>query len=695
MWWRWLEPPKNLKKFEKVTCFEILCEITGSFFNSVEHMTRSVPPRTFLTTMARLLMYRTQTMSKSGWIRVAAGLQKVADAALQQAAGDVGTTAARVAQHGVQMVQSATRAAAPYGYPHAPRSSNVNDDDFSSSAPAPPIPKAPPTSALSLEDHHSAPSPPVTKAPTSAPSLEDHHVEQSPSLTDADSSATSSSTFSSSSPLSDEDTMLASENRIRAATNDEHSTTLGTNHDHLPEGRAVPSTRLGRAMGFASLGVGLAMGTAAEGMSQLVLGTSSSGSSSAVVNDANATRLVGSLRRMRGAALKMGQMLSIQDESLLPPALARALTAVRQGAEAMPQYQLEQQLTSQLGTDWRDKFVHFEVQPFAAASIGQVHRATIAVPQSSINGDVTTTRDIVVKVQYPGVARSIESDLRNLSLLVTWSGLAPKGLFLENIIRVGQEELRVECDYRREMLNQQRIQELVDSDPVLKQNRFVVPHVIDHLTTDQVLTSVYQPGGTIDKVSHLDQDKRNRIGRTILYLTMKELFVWRFMQTDPNWGNFLYDVGSGATSLIDFGAAREYSKDFVDGYLRIVWASAQRDEPTLMEQSHRMNFLTGQENEAMLRAHKLSGFTVGEPFWSDEPFDFRGSNISTRMGEHTAVFLQHRLTPPPEEIYTLHRKLAGAYLLCIKLGAVVRCRDLLEEVVANHMFEDGLGPPRM
>ena len=142
----------------------------------------------------------------------------------------------------------------------------------------------------------------------------------------------------------------------------------------------------------------------------------------------------------------------------------------------------------------------------------------------------------------------------------------------------------------------------------------------------------------------MDQEERNRIGRTILYLTMKELFEWRLMQTDPNWGNFLYDVGTQTTTLIDFGATREYPKSFVDGYLRIVWASANRDEDTLMAQSRKMDFLTGEENDLMLNAHKLSGFTVGEPFWKDEPFDFRASQISSRMSEHTSVFLQHRLT---------------------------------------------------
>ena len=185
------------------------------------------------------------------------------------------------------------------------------------------------------------------------------------------------------------------------------------------------------------------------------------------------------------------------------------------------------------------------------------------------------------------------------------------------------------------MANQETFQTLVNSDKVLQENKFVVPDTFEDLTTLEVITTGFAPGGTIDKVSHLDQEERNRIGRTMLYLTMQEIFECRLMQTD---------LGTGTTTLIDFGATREFSKSFVDGYLRIVWASANRDEETLMAQSRKMNFLTGEENEIMLNAHKLSGFTVGEPFWKDEPFDFQGSKISSRMSEHTSAFLRHRLT---------------------------------------------------
>lgn len=466
-----------------------------------------------------------------------------------------------------------------------------------------------------------------------------------------------------------------SENQT-ATTDNHHTENTSEEHQHLPEGSAVPTTRLSRAFGFASLGAGLAMGTAAE-FARRTFGASNNTENDPLVigNDANAQRLTESLRRMRGAAMKMGQMLSIQDESIAPPALTNALEKVRKGAEAMPQYQLMQQLEDQWGEDWRER-VDLEERPFAAASIGQVHRGKLVLPSKT-----STTTKVAVKVQYPGVADSIESDLSNLSMLVKASGLAPPGLFLENVIRVGREELKVECDYRRELEHQQRFQILISSDPGLVADRFVVPKVFDELSTDRILVTELVHGGTIDKVVNLDQSERNRIGKAIMRLTMLELFVWRFMQTDPNWGNFLYDVRTRTTYLIDFGAAREYDEKFVKGYLNIVTANANRDETMLMEESIRMGFLTGEENDIMLEAHKSSGFCLGEPFRSYEPYDFKSSKITSRISEHGSVFLKHRLTPPPEEVYTLHRKLAGAYNLCIKLGANISCRDLLDEVV--------------
>ena len=340
--------------------------------------------------------------------------------------------------------------------------------------------------------------------------------------------------------------------------------------------RRVPSTPFGRALGFAGMGASLLLGTLKDNIVGSLTGgsgSSSSGGSSSggsgsstangdgsggrpaaafnVITEANAERLAAALCRMRGAALKLGQMLSIQDESVLPPAVQSALERVRQGADVMPRAQLEAQLRAQLGSDWASKLEHFEWQPRAAASIGQVHAAVLK-----------DGRRVAMKVQYPGVARSIESDVDNLMRLIAVANVLPRGLFVENAARVAKRELRLECDYAYEARAQARFKRLVEADARAGAlgggggGGFHVPAVIDSLCAPQVLTSEWVGGVAIDKVRELDQATRDDVGTRLLRLTLRELFAWRFMQTDPNWGNFLYDPATGVLNLIDFGAAR-------------------------------------------------------------------------------------------------------------------------------------------
>ncbi|KAF2572871.1 hypothetical protein F2Q70_00000076 [Brassica cretica] len=174
----------------------------------------------------------------------------------------------------------------------------------------------------------------------------------------------------------------------------------------------------------------------------------------------------------------------------------------------------------------------------------------------------------------------------------------------------------------------------------------------------------------------------------MLELTLKELFVFRFMQTDPNWGNFLYDEPTKTINLIDFGAARDYPKKFVDDYLRMVMACANKDSKGVIEMSRRLGFLTGDEPDVMLDAHVQAGFIVGLPFAEPGGYAFRTNNITSSVSNLGATMLKHRLTPPPDEAYSLHRKLSGAFLACIKLGATVRCRDLLLQVYEKYQFDD-------
>ncbi|KAL0420195.1 UNVERIFIED_CONTAM: protein ABC transporter 1, mitochondrial [Sesamum radiatum] len=454
---------------------------------------------------------------------------------------------------------------------------------------------------------------------------------------------------------------------------------VSTSKQRKPRERRVPSTPFSRAIGFAGLGAGLAWGTLQESAKRIMFGTPNSKNDqhalSPFLSERNAERLALALCRMRGAALKLGQMLSIQDESLVPAPILAALDIVRQGADRMPRNQLNQVLDAELGSNWSYKLMSFDYEPMAAASIGQVHRA---VTKDGL--------EVAVKIQYPGVADSIESDIENVKLLLTYTNLMPEKLYIDNAMKVAKEELSRECDYELEAKNQKRFRSLLTNV-----KGFYVPFVVDDLSSKRVLTTELVHGVPIDKVALLDQETRDYVGKKLLELTLMELFIFRFMQTDPNWSNFLYDETGKLINLIDFGAARDYPKHFVDDYLRMVLACANSDRETVLEMSRRLGFLTGMESEIMLEAHVQAGFVVGLPFAKRGGYDFGSTNITQSISNLGATMLRHRLTPPPEEAYSLHRKLSGAFLACIKLRAVVPCRELLLDVYENYHFGEDSG----
>jgi hypothetical protein len=503
--------------------------------------------------------------SVTQWYRVAKGLQLVARAAQKQTLEHGGEASEAMARHGVDLVKNVQKAAAAAGV-QLPQNIIVPPATQMSTqrgfAPQQGQTRTEfeniPMNALNKKLTNDAPTKSIMKEP-SQPVEMPQSVElyaariEVTSAEEGVGEQTHAENLTATAENSEQSPFLSSATK-HDGKSPEIGTLKNTGDEHDPiwnemntqptikEGRAVPSSRFGRALGFASLGFGLAAGSVREAASRFVGGNQESNADnndferngnnknkSYVGSDANAMRLASSLSRLRGAALKLGQMLSIQDETLLPPTLAKALRqVVHQGAESMPSHQLRKQLTSELGEDWREKFVTFDENPIAAASIGQVHKASI-LDESAEEG----VRDVVVKVQYPGVADSIESDLANLNMIVKATGLAPKGLFIDEIIRVGRTEVVAECDYLREMSNYKRFKSQVDSDAYFQQQRFVVPDVVETLCTKQILTTGYAPGGTIDKVHLLSQEERNRVGRVIMNLTLKELFQWRFMQTDP------------------------------------------------------------------------------------------------------------------------------------------------------------------
>ncbi|ETS77054.1 hypothetical protein PFICI_10928 [Pestalotiopsis fici W106-1] len=434
----------------------------------------------------------------------------------------------------------------------------------------------------------------------------------------------------------------------------------------------VPSSRLGRMWNYGSLAAGMLGGAISEGVSRGFGG--GSGQGSVLLSSGNMERLVSKLSQMRGAALKLGQIMSFQDSKMLPAPIQEVLQRVQDRADYMPAWQRDRVLTANLGAEWRDLFSEFEETPIAAASIGQVHRATLKSGEK-----------VAVKIQFPGVADSINSDLDNLSMLLLATKMLPRGLYLNKTIDNARVELGWECDYDREATCAQRYRELLEGE----EDVFVVPKIYPEACGKQVLTMEFMAGIGVTRVTSFTQEQRDWIGTQILRLCLREITEFRFMQTDPNWTNFLYNAETEKLELLDFGASREYPEEFVTMYVNLLAAAARSDRDTVKDLSERLGYLTGHESKTMVDAHLASVLTLAEPFLQSAPdvYDFHDQTITERVKALIPVMIRERLAPPPEETYSLHRKLSGAFLLCARLGSQVRCKELFEQALLKTDLE--------
>ncbi len=433
-----------------------------------------------------------------------------------------------------------------------------------------------------------------------------------------------------------------------------------------PPPAPIPQSRLGR---FARLGLAageLAFGAAAEGLRRVARGEAAN-FGGALLSAPNARRLAARLGRLRGAAMKIGQLVSLQGADVLPPEFAQALAVLRAQATPMPPQQVRGVLGREYGKGWERRFARFDWEPVAAASIGQVHRAT--TPDG---------RDLALKIQYPGVARSIAGDVDNVAALLRLFNLLPVELDVAGLAAEAKRQLSQEADYVSEGRLLERYSRLVADEPAL-----LVPRVHWNLTTPRVMAMDFVEGEPLEALESAPQARRDAVGVLLERLMFRELFEFRVMQTDPNFANYLYLPESGRVALLDFGATQRFGAAFVANYARITRGVIDGDRDAVAREAIRIGYASADDSPERVRAMVDIVFLVCEPLRHRGRYDFPKSDLPSRVRDlGLDLWLRQGLvrSPPPETIF-LHRKLVGSFLLLARIGARVDARALVLQVL--------------
>ncbi|HHF3082033.1 TPA: ABC1 kinase family protein [Vibrio diabolicus] len=427
--------------------------------------------------------------------------------------------------------------------------------------------------------------------------------------------------------------------------------------------RSLPTHRISRFSKFASLATRVAGNVIAEGTKQIAKGNKPK-AKDLLLTPQNIARLTDQLAHLRGAAMKLGQMLSMDAGDVLEPELADILSRLRSNADPMPAKQLNGVMESSLGTSWKAEFLSFNFKPIASASIGQVHQAY------SDAGD-----NLAVKVQYPGIRKSIDSDVDNVGTLLKVVGLIPESVDYKGLLEEAKKQLHDEADYTREAQFAIRYHDALKEHP-----HFVVPKIHTESCSDSVLAMEFIDGVPIEHIEHYDQSTRDFVMHSLLELLFRELFEFKMVQTDPNFANYLYIESTRQIGLLDFGATREYSERFSTGYRQAFASVMNNDEQGLNDALEQIGFFSQtilpDQRQAILDLVKIAC----EPMLVDEPYDFKASGLAQKLREAGTILSMEQEywhTPPADALF-LHRKIGGMYLLAARIGAKVNIRQLVQ-----------------
>jgi predicted unusual protein kinase regulating ubiquinone biosynthesis (AarF/ABC1/UbiB family) len=434
---------------------------------------------------------------------------------------------------------------------------------------------------------------------------------------------------------------------------------MARNWDKLAgeSGLDVPEGRIARLVRMGKLGVSVSASTVARKVGSVLMPGDAAArlTGDGLFRTRQAEKIVEVLGQMKGATMKVGQILSA-DPDLLPPEFIQTLTQLQHQAPPMTWRTVSSQVERAFDRPIDEVFRWFDPEPIGSASIGQVHRGTLK-----------TGQEVAIKVQYPGVAESLESDLSNLASMLNLGRVLVDRRRLDDYLAEVRLAIIAEADYEAEGRNLDRFHAILAEREGVR-----VPRHYAEWTRPTVLTMEFVAGTKLDEALEAMTDTA---ARSALLMRFIETYAWMFherleLHADPHPGNFIIDE-SGALVMLDFGCVKSCDPAFADGVLDIMDACWQQDDQRVARLYRELGFGRNDPDPrifdpALLRRYHEIALA---PFLHDAEFDFAAWDLRRRMQEFVMehpVFL--KLVPPAEGLLVF-RVMSGIKGLLNKMGA--------------------------
>ncbi len=384
--------------------------------------------------------------------------------------------------------------------------------------------------------------------------------------------------------------------------------------------------------------------------------------------------VVNHVGRLKGAAMKAVQTISVEGYDFLPPEVIAVLEKLQSQAPPVDPKIMHEQILQELGEERFAQLKNLRTEPLAAASIGQVFAA-------QYRGE-----DVVVKVQYPGVAESVDEDIDTLkSILKTFVFLANKKVDIEDLMEEARRVLKLETDYLHELKS---LKKYGDN---FKGSDYIIPKAYPKMTTRKVILLSHEEGQEFSQwlKTNPKTESKQKIAEQLLRLYIKEFFENKLVQTDPNPANFLINKNNQLV-LLDFGATVDFDSEFVKFYQRLLRAVFANDRDEIVKQVFELQFLSNKESDETRKLFIDFLIFSLSPFDPKvQPFDFSSPTYSNEVRRRALLVTRAlKFSAPPKQLIFLHRKLGGIFMLLKQLDAKADLMFFRNLVIENDYGAD-------